>query len=172
MKRCSKCKQVLPRSAFHKHSKRRDGLQDWCKLCFLPLQQAYRQTPGGKAVHARSCAKYYRTTHGKAVHRRGQKNRLKRYRERHPERIAAIDAVYYAVKTGRLQLAQSYTCTCCKTAKAVLYHHESYLRKDRLNVKPLCLKCHQEIHQTQRSSDNETLTISSEQLQEAFSPGA
>lgn len=32
-KRCSGCKRTLPASEFNKHSKRKDGLQNYCREC-------------------------------------------------------------------------------------------------------------------------------------------
>ena len=33
MKRCSKCKVLLPVTEFYKDNSRKDNLQDWCKTC-------------------------------------------------------------------------------------------------------------------------------------------
>lgn len=44
-KRCSKCETVLPVSHFAKHSKRADGLQNYCKPCNAEAEKKRRQDP-------------------------------------------------------------------------------------------------------------------------------
>jgi hypothetical protein len=62
-------------------------------------------------------------------------------RERYPERKHARDAVYRALKTGKLIKPDS--CQDCNTETDDLQgHHESYEQDEWLNVKWLCRKCH------------------------------
>lgn len=39
MKRCPKCGETLPRSAFWKNRTTKDGLQSYCKACLTLLQR-------------------------------------------------------------------------------------------------------------------------------------
>lgn len=44
---CSKCKQALPVSMFHKNIKRPDGLQTYCKECGKEYAQKRKRNGGG-----------------------------------------------------------------------------------------------------------------------------
>ncbi len=68
MKTCPKCKRELSREQFSKRSKRKDGLNPWCRGCVKQYnrayQKTYRKTESGRA-NDRECAKVYRgTIHG------------------------------------------------------------------------------------------------------------
>jgi len=39
---CSRCKQFLLRVEFHKGSKRKDGLNDWCISCVKTYEESYK----------------------------------------------------------------------------------------------------------------------------------
>lgn len=43
MKRCSGCKQTLPRSAFNLNASRGDGLKNYCRSCERANAQVYRK---------------------------------------------------------------------------------------------------------------------------------
>ena len=62
-------------------------------------------------------------------------------RERYPERKHARDAVYRALKTGKI--IKPDKCEDCGTETNNLQgHHESYEQDKWLDVKWLCRKCH------------------------------
>lgn len=78
-KRCSKCKQVKSVLQFSKHHNRKDGLQNYCKICLNATKKRYRQTKKGKATEKRyensekykAYKKRYRQTEkGKATYRK------------------------------------------------------------------------------------------------------
>ncbi len=48
-KKCSKCKEEKPRSAFYTDKNRKDGLQYWCRKCTNKDQKRRNNTPEGKA---------------------------------------------------------------------------------------------------------------------------
>lgn len=45
-KRCGRCKLDLPRSAFRRYEKARDGLQAWCAVCSDTYRREYRAAHG------------------------------------------------------------------------------------------------------------------------------
>ena len=69
---------------------------------------------------------------------------LRIQRERHPEHKAARDAVYKAVKDGRL--IRPLQCQDCGEEKPLQAHHVSYERERFLEVIWVCRKCHRIRH--------------------------
>ena len=64
------------------------------------------------------------------------------YRERHPDRYKARQAVARAVRSGKLPKASSCVCFRCGNP-AVHYHHQNgYDKTAWLDVEPVCLECH------------------------------
>ena len=53
MKRCSRCGQIKPYSAFHKNRARRDDLQTYCKSCRAVNDQQRYQRRRGKPIARR-----------------------------------------------------------------------------------------------------------------------
>lgn len=49
-KRCNKCKEVQPQSAFHPHPFTRDGLSTWCRRCTAQYQERSRKSNPEKAL--------------------------------------------------------------------------------------------------------------------------
>jgi hypothetical protein len=74
MKKCSKCKQELPKELYARCSENRDGLQDWCKNCW----KEYRQKNQEKSLEYQKKyrKKYYELNKEKinARHRQNYKN--------------------------------------------------------------------------------------------------
>ena len=66
-------------------------------------------------------------------------------RERHPEHKAARDAVYRALKEGRL--IKPSICQDCGEEKALQGHHESYEKDKYLEIVWVCRKCHRIRHE-------------------------
>jgi hypothetical protein len=60
-------------------------------------------------------------------------------------KIQAKDSVSYAVKQGVILAAREYPCVACG-AQAQVHHHQSYEKSQRLNVVPLCRRCHTLLH--------------------------
>lgn len=48
-KRCSKCGEILPHSAFSKNATKNDGLQTYCKLCSKEIIKSWRSSNPDKA---------------------------------------------------------------------------------------------------------------------------
>jgi len=124
-KRCSKCKEIKPLEKFSREKRVQDGRRSECKICFRERDR-----------------RYYQTEKGKAAIIAGEK----RYRLKHPEKRKARNAVTHAIETGRLLPTSSFGCYYC-SAPAQHYHHQNgYTEEHRLDVVPVCRKCHKEIH--------------------------
>jgi hypothetical protein len=70
-----------------------------------------------------------------------------RYKQANMEKIRAKYDVHNAIRSGILKKATN--CICCRITnptKEYVYHHFSYKVENRLNVMPLCKKCHARIH--------------------------
>ena len=44
LKKCSKCGEILPHSAFSKNATKNDGLQTYCKLCSKEITYSWRSS--------------------------------------------------------------------------------------------------------------------------------
>lgn len=131
-KACSKCGKALAESDFYPHASSKDGLQPRCKVCEREANLAYQRTPRGRAKHRLYSRRYYGTARGKAVRLRSQR----RYREEHPERIAAMRLLNRAVGRGEVE---RQPCEVCGDGNG-LGHHSDYARP--LDVTWLCPGCH------------------------------
>jgi len=132
-KKCSKCKQIKQISEFHKDKKAKDGLQYYCKPCHILSAIKYQKTVKGKITYKR----YHQSEKGKVAHRKA----VKQFCIRYPERQRAKTAVNQAIRDGKLPRARTLQCHYC-SAQAEQYHHSSYAPKHRLDVIPVCIKCH------------------------------
>ena len=63
------------------------------------------------------------------------------YRARHPERIAARDAVKRAVAAGRLPRVSLLRCVCCGEPATRRDHLKGYAVEHHLATVPLCSAC-------------------------------
>ena len=131
MKTCIKCDLPKNESEFDRDKRAKDGLQGQCKEC------------GKKADHSRYLAnrqlvldrnaKWVKDNPERRAEIRAKGDREQK--AKHPERIKARQAVYRAIKTGRLV---KEPCHCGETE--VQGHHEDYSKP--LDVEWLCAKCH------------------------------
>jgi len=125
MKKCNKCGVEKERSEFCKNRTRKDGLGSECKICNQEASRRYCLTEIGKKAKRKGAAKQWRLNSQKCKSR---------------------DAVNKAIITGRL--VRPSECFNCESEGRIEAHHESYDRKDWLNVVWLCKKCHVAIHQS------------------------
>lgn len=72
------------------------------------------------------------------------KQKSKEYRNNNPLQTKARATVSQAVYTNKLPRASTYICKCGKQAQE--YHHWSYEKEHWLDVIPLCVQCHADIH--------------------------
>lgn len=146
MKICSKCGVQKEITDFYKGYAK-------CKKCFYLVVKAYRASEAGKKVRKKEAIndrlsgkkkerqdRYLQTEKGK----QSKKNYFaKKYSsEMGKARIAAKNAVKYAIKTGKLI---KEPCMICGEIKSEA-HHSSYAKDMRLVVTWLCSKHHNEIH--------------------------
>jgi len=149
-KRCLHCKQIKPISEFHKHRRKSDGLQIYCKSCKKILSKKYRNSDKGKAT----ITKYQQTDRGKATHNKavkkyqktakGKENRQtiqKRFYANNPNQEKATRAVNHAIRDGIIPRPDTLKCSCGEPAKQY-HHHFGYTPEHWLDVIPVCLNCH------------------------------
>lgn len=78
-------------------------------------------------------------------HRDEINTRTAQWKRDNPDKVAAEQAVMIAVRRGDIPKAHSLACQKCGN-KAKHYHHWSYAPEHQLDVIPLCVPCHKEIH--------------------------
>jgi len=136
-------------------------------------RKRYRQTEKGKDVQRRAIKKHRQTEKGKATHRaimkryekseKGKatrktyiksekgKARQKRFYNCHPNNLKAKTAVNNAIRSGKLPRANTLLCHYCPKPAQQYHHWHGYEPEHWLDVVPVCVKCHREIHNV---SDN------------------
>ena len=148
--RCTKCNRTLPQSCYFKDRSRPDGLDSWCKAC----KKAYAQSKSGKAAHLKAMQKYREHGTGKEADRRyeqsvkGKHSRCRqgaKHRLKYPEKHKARTAVGNAIKAGALPHPTTLNCVCGHFAREY-HHHLGYAPEHRLDVIPMCIQCHHDLH--------------------------
>jgi DNA-directed RNA polymerase subunit M/transcription elongation factor TFIIS len=148
MKRCTKCGEMLPTSAF---SKKRGGLEARCRACRVVAQQAYAAANPDKikannAAHYaanRESRKAYQRQHAKTDAGRAVQSRADaRRRLKWPEKEGGRVAVSRAVAAGRLPRAADHPCGVCGDDAESYHHLMGYVHEHWLSVIPLCAECH------------------------------
>ena len=130
---CTKCGESKALSEYHRDERRAVGARADCKECVrlrMSLSQKDRKA-------------YYKQRYSNNKDQRRERDR--RYAAENREKQRAKNAVKYAVKTGRLKPVSENVCIGCGNG-AEEYHHHSYATVDRLNVIPLCKRCHKRVH--------------------------
>ena len=146
MKKCNVCGIEKLETEFYKNYAK-------CKKCRYDSVKKYRATESGKlsrkreAINARLSGKkqerqkrYEATKKGKETIRRYEQKRYST--EEGKKRLAAKNAVKYALKKGKIV---KMNCFICGNEKSQA-HHSSYAKDMRLVVTWLCLQHHNEIH--------------------------
>lgn len=142
---CKKCgvPKILPDDFY--------GANRVCKVCQKARITEWQATVGHEK-HLHSCSRYRST--GKANldnarYKLTDKGRasnvryLRSLRNRHPEKVAARQAVRNAIRDGIL--AKPEGCSKCGEVGYVEAHHPDYSKP--LEVKWLCLICHMDEHE-------------------------
>ena len=152
MKTCCTCKQIKIFSEFYKNRTTRDGYHSECKICCSKYQKKYHHTEQCKVAYKR----YNQSKKGRVnqkLFRQTDKFKIatKLSHIRHPEHIKARAATTRAVISGKLPRPDTLQCSCSKQAEQ--YHHYlGYKPKHRLDVIPVCKKCHTIIEREQDAS--------------------
>ncbi len=143
---CPKCQNEIPVSEYTE-SKLRNGMYT-CKPCKKLYETERMNKPGARERH-RKYKKEYDLTNKKRIQKYHQAYG-KEYRKYNKEKAAANRAVHKAIRLKVLPKPSVHQCsspTCEKQAE--LYHHESYAKKDWLEVTPFCRSCHLLYHYSQ-----------------------
>lgn len=136
---CNKCKQLKFLNNFGREKKSFDGRRSICKDCRAEYQREYYHSGNGKSVNER----YFLSEKGRVAKREGQK----RYKKRYPKKVKAGKAVEYAIRQGHLLHPSDCLCAICSSRNAEHYHHYMGYEKDHwLDVMPVCISCHNDIH--------------------------
>ena len=153
MKKCSKCQLIKPKKDFYKHVGCKDGTRPDCKECHKK-SGAKRISKSQKSEYDKlrykenrqevinRAAKWKKTDKGRIAARRSAKTQ----RDRHPEKYRARNAVYQAIKRGKIPHPSTLKCINCNKNAKQYHHHNGYGKKERLDVIPVCIKCHSVIH--------------------------
>lgn len=156
-KTCTKCRQTKPIEEFGVYKRSPDGHKPRCKVCYREdNNNAYAELPDDKKVTRYEKAKQWVSSHREKMTewqrswRRSHPEKTyqinQKYYESNPEIVQAHRAVAYAVNRKRIQPADSFVCSACKTKQAQDYHHYmGYAKEHRLDVIPLCRACHRKI---------------------------
>jgi len=91
-----------------------------------------------KDNHKKWEKRYFKAEEGKLAH----KNATKAYRQRHPEKYQATNAVNNAIRDGKL--IRPDHCEECNIECTPHGHHDDYSKK--LDVRWLCNDCHKQWH--------------------------
>lgn len=134
IKKCFKCLEMKPLTEFYKHKMMADGHLNKCKTCNKNDVAKHRLENIEKI-------RQYDRDRGKLPERiKSGAERKKAWRTEDLRRQKAHNAVYSAVKSGKL-LRQP--CCRCGEEKTVA-HHEDYDRP--LDIMWLCQPCHTQRH--------------------------
>ena len=137
MKRCTKCKQLKPKSEFYKHKGTKDGLYTRCKICHIESVKRWSMKNRGYAN--RINRRWYERNRDII-----QENRLIMKKE-HPEIRKAHGKVQTAINNGTLK-RPNICSRCNRKTTNIISHHESYDEDKWLDVTWLCVRCHYERH--------------------------
>ena len=131
-KQCTKCGRDLPLTEFHADKRRKYGVGSECREC----KRKYRQENKDNLIIA-------------------QKERRKRqFTELSPKR-KAWNALYYALRTGKIE--KSDTCEVCGSKENIQGHHNDY--NIPFGVIWCCQKCHAELDNQRRYINDKTLYL-------------
>lgn len=122
-KTCSKCSRELPLEKFAKYKRRNKEYYSSCKNC----KAEYRKANKEKLL----LAKYEREA----------KNA-----ERDKDKRRAWNALYYALRTGKI--SKPTLCETCCSAENIQAHHKDYSKP--LEVNWVCQVCHAELDKQRR----------------------
>ncbi len=139
IKKCDVCRIPKLLDEFYKHPDTSDGLAHLCKVCHRQRMVAHRRDNESVREYDRRRAKTpARRSHAAQVG--------KLWRQRHPDRYRAQNAVNNALRDGKID--RSDACQKCGAEKILHAHHADYSRP--LDVVWLCARCHHVGHAQER----------------------
>ena len=138
-KKCFKCGEVKPLSAFYKHAKMSDGHVNKCKECNKI------DVSKNRAKNIEHYREYDR--------RRGSRQNadyFREYRKTYPNKYKAQTMVSNALRDGRMK--KETNCSQCNSDFHVHAHHDDY--SFPLTIRWLCAACHSQWHRDNGESPN------------------
>lgn len=153
---CTRCETEKPAAEFGTapfHLKR-NGLRSWCMTCEGELNTEWRKTNRRKWLDRVAT---YRSEHREQERVKSKRyfdklspeekrDRVKKHTLKHPEKVAARQAVARALKNGTL--IKPETCSKCGALERIQSHHKNY--KSPLKVTWLCQPCHKVLHRADK----------------------
>lgn len=156
-KRCFKCGETKPLSAFYKHPRMADGHVNKCKECNKKdvkdnrhsKAEYYREYDRNRPNYIERVSKQNDKVKERYANDEDFKQSVletkERWLESNRHKRIAQNAVSNAVRDGRLD--KPPICSCCGTNSERIYgHHWSYEEINWLDVMWLCAKCHGKEH--------------------------
>ena len=149
-KKCFKCGEIKPLSAFYKHKQMADGHLNKCKECNkIDVQKNYRdniehykeyeKSRNSQQHRVEAREQYAQTNKGKKSLRKGARE----WSKRNPIKKGATTIVGNAVRNGTLTKPDD--CSECGSIPSRLHgHHDDYAFP--LSVRWLCPGCHTAWH--------------------------
>jgi len=131
---CKFCNKEKQPTDFYK------GKPARCKPCQMDWQTKYRQSPIYKEKARIYFVKWRKENPDK--YRSTTLARQFKWQQEHPKEFKCQQAVYRAVKTGKL--IRPSVCSICKLNRRVCAHHRDYTKP--LEVLWLCWSCHKFEH--------------------------
>ena len=136
MKKCFKCNKKKDLSMFYKHKQMKDGYLNKCKEC---NKKDSMKTLNDNRFEIN---KKRRLARSKLSGKYDEYSSY--YRKEHLEKSKAAQAAYRAIKSGKI--IRPSKCDNCNIECKPDAHHESYEKKDWLNLLFLCRSCHRSRH--------------------------
>lgn len=131
-KKCRWCGQTKLISDFHKHPRMGDGHLNKCKICIKSYARQHRFDP----IFREKILSYDR-----ARGSRQEREYLKQYRAKYPNKYKAHALVNNAIRNGKLF---KEPCVICGTTRRIHAHHDDYAKP--LNVRWMCSAHHHQWH--------------------------
>ncbi len=133
-KRCFKCGATKPLADFYRHPRMADGRLNKCRDC------AKRDVSLNYRAKRQQYAAYERERFKRPERKAAVREGVRRRREQDPVKAKARNAVWNALRDGRL--TRPAACELCGEATKIQAHHEDYAKP--LEVEWLCFRCHRE----------------------------
>ncbi len=162
VKKCSKCKKAKPFSEFHKNKAKKDGFQDYCKICTNTQVKKYLKTEKGREsrrqyyytetyqTYQKVYRKKYQRTDGykelQRKYRQTEKGKIvqKNYRQKYKLEIRARRAISNAIRDGKITRPDVFHCLYCFMQAQEYHHYLGYEPEHWFDVIPVCVPCHWE----------------------------
>jgi hypothetical protein len=149
-KRCSSCREIKDVTEFHFNKTGKHGRHNTCKSCRASEKKEYMINYKDKIKHRNRMYNLFNKD-VIAQWKRDNNNKLREYQrsynKNNPEKQAARIAIRSAVKAKRIPKVSDLICSICNKKRATHYHHhKGYSTEFALDVIPVCLQCHHNLH--------------------------